>query len=45
MLAEHKIDRVDSDLIGVVDEPHEVVVRAFRGAELQGFELGSGARG
>ena len=45
LLAEHKIDPVDADLIGVVDDPHEVVVRVFRGAELQGFELGNGARG
>jgi uncharacterized protein (TIGR00730 family) len=45
LLAEHKIDPVDTELIGVVDDPHEVVVRVFRGAELQGFDVGNGARG
>jgi uncharacterized protein (TIGR00730 family) len=45
LLAGHKIDPVDADLVGVVDDPHDVVVRVFRGAELQGFDLGRGARG
>jgi uncharacterized protein (TIGR00730 family) len=45
MLAEHKIDPVDAELVGVVDDPRDVAVRIFRGAELQGFEVGRGARG
>ena len=45
MLEEGKIDRGDVDLFTVVDDAHEVVVRVFAGAELQGFPCGSGAAG
>src|SRR3954468_4360100 len=45
MLAEGKIDDVDSSLIAVVDDPDEVVEMVFAGAELQGFPCGRGASG
>ena len=45
LLAEGKIDEVDSSLIGVVNDPREVVEKIFAGAELQGFPCGRGARG
>jgi uncharacterized protein (TIGR00730 family) len=45
VLAEGKIGPLDMDLVQVVDDPHEVVARVFRGAELQGFPCGRGARG
>jgi uncharacterized protein (TIGR00730 family) len=45
VLGDDKIVPLDLDLIEVVDEPHDVVARVFRGAELQGFPCGRGARG
>jgi hypothetical protein len=45
MLTEGKIAPHDLKLLEVVDDPHEVVVRIFAGAELQGFPCGNGAGG
>jgi uncharacterized protein (TIGR00730 family) len=48
LLGEGKIAAHDLELIKVVDDPHEVVIEIFRGAELQGFPCdrpGSGASG
>src|SRR4051812_15536680 len=45
MLGEDKISRGDLDLFTVCDDPKDIVAAVFRGAELQGFPCGEGARG
>jgi uncharacterized protein (TIGR00730 family) len=47
MLAEGKISPADLELIKVLDDPEEICIEIFRGAELQGFPCrrGSGAVG
>jgi uncharacterized protein (TIGR00730 family) len=45
MLGEDKISAGDLDLFMVCDDPKDIVAAVFRGAELQGFPCGDGARG
>jgi len=45
MLGEDKISPGDLDLFTVCDDPKDIVAALFRGAELQGFPCGEGARG
>jgi uncharacterized protein (TIGR00730 family) len=45
MLGEDKISPEDLELFTVCDDAKDVVAAVFRGAELQGFPCGNGARG